>query len=124
MENSFNHKFVVFPIPRPDCLQASLLQNRKGPFPLWSVSTSNKIKIKMSTFTCTSGISPNRDKINIMHFSINFIHLNVHLPICDSHPYLYSKIVSKMKQTTISIPSQYSLSPRAKYIIYLFSKKN
>lgn len=64
IENSF----IMFPMTRPDYVDKHLYYKiERDPFPLYSISTSNKIKITMSTFTCTSRISPNRDKISIIH---------------------------------------------------------
>lgn len=70
IENSFKHKFVVFPMTWPDRVFKHHCYNdvvERDPFHFCSLSTSNKIKIKFSMFTCMSRISANRNKLNIAH---------------------------------------------------------
>lgn len=66
IKNSFSHKFVVFPMTWPDCVYKHLCYKiERDLFPFCSISTSNKIK--MSMLTCMSRISPNNNKLNIIH---------------------------------------------------------
>lgn len=68
IKNSSSHKFVVFPMTRPDCVYKHLCHKvKRDLFPFCSISTSNKIKIKISMLTCMSRISPNNNRLNIIY---------------------------------------------------------
>lgn len=90
IKNSSSHKFVVFPMTRPDCDYKHLCYKvERDLFPFCSISTSNKINIKISMLTCMSRISPNNNRLSIIHTFNKFMHLNMYLPIHDVHLYLY-----------------------------------
>lgn len=125
IENSFNHKFVVFPMTWPVWADKHhCYKIERDFFHFCSISTSNKIKIKISMSTCISIISPNRNKLNITHIfnkPYAFKYVSTYT-WCSFIPLLY-KMITKIKQTTMSVLSQYSLSSLTRDIIYLFNKK-